>query len=45
MCTSSSTTSGWVAVIALIAWLTVLASPTTSTCAPSSARTPARNIT
>src|SRR5437763_398477 len=44
MCTSSSTTSGWVAAIAVTACPTELASPTTSTYAPSSARTPARNI-
>src|SRR3954451_12017781 len=44
MCTSSSTTSGSAGGIRLTASVTVPASPTTSTYAPSSARTPARNI-
>src|SRR5262245_46687434 len=44
MCTSSSTTSGSIAPICATASATVLASPTTLTCAPNSARTPARNI-
>jgi hypothetical protein len=43
MCTSSSTTSGWVEVMSAIASATEPASPTTSTAVPSSARTPDRN--